>query len=147
MSFPQDFAGIYKGDLHIVTSNGDNPIPMEFHLLETADSLRYDYKIFYGKERSERAYSLLVTDNLHIFEIDENNGIILQSAYAHNTLYSTYEVAGNLLNSTEVFHADRMEFMITMSKLTDTITAGNADDIQVMGYPISVMQRAVLYKQ
>jgi hypothetical protein len=144
--FPNDFLGIYKGDLSIVTSNGTNAVPMEFHLLETADSMKYAYKIYYGKERSERAYNLIQTDNPHIFEVDENNGIVIPTAYSNNTLYSTYEVNGSLLNCTEVFHDDRMEFMITMSSQMDTITAGEAEGFRVKAYPVSVMQKAVLFK-
>ncbi len=144
--FPDDFLGIYKGDLDIVTSNGSNPVPMEFHLLATANSSKYAYKIFYGKERLERAYNLIQTSNPHIYEVDENNGIIIPTAYSNNTLFSTYEVAGNLLNCTEVFHNDRLEFMITMSRQIDTATAGQTDGFTVKSYPISVMQKAVLYK-
>ena len=72
--FPDDFLGIYKGDLVNTTSNGVEIIPMEFHLLATSDSFKYDYKIYYGAERSERAYTLIQTGNPNIYELDENNG-------------------------------------------------------------------------
>ncbi|WP_124981442.1 hypothetical protein [Nonlabens xiamenensis] len=144
--FPNDYLGVYKGDLEITTSNGVNSIPMEFHLLSTADSTRFDYKIFYGEERSERAYTLISTPNPNVFELDENNGIILPVAYADGTLFSTYQVAGNLLNSTEKFYPDHMDFMITMSSLQDSTTAGKAEGYKVDTYPISVIQQAYLKK-
>lgn len=146
-NFPQDYIGIYTGNLNIITSNGEQSIPMEFHLISTNDPMDYEYKIFYGKERDERAYNLKRTHNPNLFLVDENNGIILETAYANKTLFSTYEVMGNLLNCTEVFHDDRMEFMITMSRVQDTSQTGSVESAFVTNYPISVMQKAVLYKQ
>ncbi len=145
--FPNDYLGIYKGNLNITTMKGKEAIPMEFHLIETSDSLNYQYKIFYGVERSERAYNLKKTHNPHLYLVDENNGIILETAYADHTLFSTYEVMGNLLNCTEVFHDDYMEFMITMSRVQDTSITGNAESAIVKNYPLSIMQKAVLYKE
>tara|TARA_R110002012_G_scaffold167552_1_gene331022 strand:- start:879 stop:1457 length:579 start_codon:yes stop_codon:yes gene_type:complete len=145
--FPQDFLGAYKGKLNITTSRGKESIPMEFHLLETTDSLNYQYKIFYGAERSERAYNLKKTHNPNLYLVDENNGIVLETAYADQTLFSTYEVMGNLLNCTEVFHDDYMEFMITMARVQDTSITGNEESAIVKNYPLSVMQKAVLFKE
>ena len=146
LMFPDDFLGIYKGDLVNTTSNGVEIIPMEFHLLATSDPFKYDYKIYYGVERSERAYTLIQTENPNIYELDENNGILLPVAYSKNTLFSTYEVAGNLLQNSEVFYKDRMDFMITMSVLNNKEETGEAAGYQVSSYPISVMQQASLYK-
>ncbi|PQJ32620.1 hypothetical protein BST92_12080 [Nonlabens arenilitoris] len=145
--FPQDFLGAYKGELKITTSRGTESIPMEFHLLKTTDSMNYQYKIFYGEERSERAYNLKKTHNPNLYLVDENNGIVLETAYADQTLFSTYEVMGNLLNCTEVFHDDYMEFMITMARVQDTSMTGNAESAIVKNYPLSVMQKAVLFKE
>ncbi|PQJ18600.1 hypothetical protein [Nonlabens tegetincola] len=145
--FPEDYTGIYKGKLNITTSNGLNSIPMELHLLATQDSLKYDYKIFYGEERSERPYSLLKTNNPNLFELDENNGIILPTAYSENTLFSTYEVAGNLLTSTLIFNEEYIEFLISFSPLESKELAGEAEGFEVNAYPITVMQKARLFKE
>jgi hypothetical protein len=144
--FPDNFLGVYKGDLINTTSNGVEIIPMEFHLLATSDHFKYDYKIYYGAERSERAYTLIQTENPNIYELDENNGILLPVAYSKNTLFSTYEVAGNLLQNSEVFYKDRMDFMITMSVLKNKEETGEAAGYPVSSYPISVVQQASLYK-
>jgi len=145
--FPNDYLGIYKGKLNITSSNGLQTIPMEFHLLGTEDNLNYQYKIFYGVERDERAYNLKKTHNPNLYLVDENNGIVLETAYADKTLFSTYEVMGNLLNCTEVFHDDKMEFMITMARVQDTSMTGNAESAIVKNYPLSIMQKAILYKE
>lgn len=145
--FPEDFLGIYKGTLTITTSNGDELLPMEFHLLDAPDKTRYGYKIFYGAERDERSYNLVRTHNEHLFLVDENNGIILESGFANNTLFSTYQVMGNLLNSTEKFYEDRMEFTITMAREQDTSITGTKESAIVKNYPISIMQTATLMKE
>lgn len=147
LQFPEDFLGIYKGTLTITTSNGDELLPMEFHLLDAPDKTRYGYKIFYGAERDERSYNLVRTHNEHLFLVDENNGIILESGFANNTLFSTYEVMGNLLNSTEKFYEDRMEFTITMAREQDTSITGTKESAIVKNYPISIMQTATLMKE
>ncbi|BAO56526.1 hypothetical protein [Nonlabens marinus] len=145
--FPEDFLGIYKGDLQITSSNGTSQIPMEFHLSKTDTVDKFNYKIFYGKERDPRNYNLERTHNPNLFLVDENNGIVLESAYADHTLYSTYEVMGNLLHSTEIFYDDKMEFMIAMARIQDTSMTGNEESAIVKNYPMSVLQRATLYKQ
>ena len=147
LQFPEDFLGIYKGTLTITTSNGDELLPMEFHLLDAPDKTRYGYKIFYGAERDERSYNLVRTHNEHLFLVDENNGIILESGFANNTLFSTYEVMGNLLNATEKFYEDRMEFTITMAREQDTSITGTKESAIVKNYPISIMQTATLMKE
>jgi hypothetical protein len=146
-TFPEDFLGIYLGDLNINSKNGDQTVPMEFHLAGTDEHDHFSYKIYYGQERAERAYHMQRTKDPHRFLIDENNGIILESYYADQVLYSTYEVAGNLLHSTEIFYDDRMEFIIALARVADTTATGTTDSAIVNNYPISVVQKATLYKQ
>jgi hypothetical protein len=137
--FPNAFLGINKGDLVNMSSSDIEVIPMEFHLLATPDSSRYDYKIFYGPKRSEKAYTLIRTENSHIYELDENNGIVLPVAYSKNTLFSTYEIAGSLLNNNEVFYKDRMDFMINMSVLENKEDTGESVGYKVSSYQIYVI--------
>ncbi|AZQ44511.1 hypothetical protein [Nonlabens ponticola] len=145
--FPEDFLGIYKGDLIVTNSAGDQIVPMEFQMLATQNKDKYIYKIKYGVEKETRNYNLERTSNPNLFLVDENNGIILESAYANQTLYSIYEVQGNLLQSTEIFYDDRMEFMIGLARVRDTSLTGNEESAKVKNYPLSVMQRATLMKQ
>lgn len=146
--FPEDFLGIYKGDLKITSNSGERLIPMEFQLQNSDSTGLFKYSIHYDVENQEpRRYNLKRTSNPNIYLVDENNGIVLESAYANHTLYSTYEAAGNLLNSTQIFYQDRMEFMIALSKVRDTIITGSQESALVKNYPFTVMQRATLFKQ
>jgi hypothetical protein len=49
------------------------------------------------------AYTLIWTENSHIYELDEKNGIVLPVAYSKNTLFNTYKVAGSLFNKAKFF--------------------------------------------
>ena len=152
-SFPKDFYGFYKGDLHIVNPNGGQTIPMEFHMQATDSAHKHHYTIVYvmnDTTRQEREYTLISNeDNPSQFTIDENNGIILTAMYSDNTLYSLFEVQGGLLTTTERFYEDHMLFEITYStKSKALVSGGTSDEIpEVLAYPISTIQKAKLIKQ
>ncbi|CAL2057235.1 hypothetical protein [Tenacibaculum sp. 190524A05c] len=147
-TFPDDFLGIYKGELNITTERGSQKIPMEFHLLKTDSIHKFDYKLVYNN--SPRNYTLIVKDKEKgLFEIDENNGIILPTAFNLNVLYSFFEVQGNFLSTRIDFsNANELEFEILFSRLQNkTKTGGISKDIpEVFGYPITVFQKAKLVK-
>ena len=120
---------------------------MEFHLKATKDSLKFNYVLMYNK--SPRNYTLVIKDKEKgIYEVDENNGIILPSKFSGNTLFSFFEVQGNLLSSRFAFYKDRLEFEILFIALKNKIkTGGTSEKIpEVTGYPISTIQSASLKK-
>ena len=152
LQFPQDFFGIYKGDLDIHGPKGKMTIQMEFHLNKTDSVGKYQYMIVYifeGK-RQERQYNLIEKDAANgIYIVDENNGILLDAKVVDNVLYSMFEVQGSLITTTERFHTDYMDFEITAvntSKKTESGTEGD-DAIKVTSYPVLTVQKAKLFKQ
>lgn len=150
--FPDDYLGIYKGTLHITSSKGNQDLEMEFHLKATEEKEKYQYTIVYivDGNRQERKYHLLVKDKEKgIFEVDENNGIVLTAQFFNGVLYSMFEVQGNLLTTTERFYEDKMDFEITFAnKKQKVVSGGTSEEIpEVVSYPITVVQRAILYKQ
>ncbi|MCH2034547.1 MAG: hypothetical protein MK202_13635 [Tenacibaculum sp.] len=147
--FPDDFLGIYKGELSITTENGKQKIPMEFHLLATDSIHKFDYKLVYNK--APRNYTLVVKNKEKgLFEIDENNGIILPTFFNENVLHSFFEVQGNFLSTRLDFTSENsLAFEILFSRLQNkTKTGGISKEIpEVFGYPITVFQKAILKKQ
>ncbi len=144
--FPQDFVGVYKGQLNYETPNGIASIPMEFHLKKTDSVNTYDYWLVYdGKPRE---YSLIVLNEKRgTCKIDENNGIILPARFYKNTLYSWFEVSGNKLTSRLQFEGETLFFEILFSALKNKTTTGGVKEVpKVFGYPISSVQKAVLKK-
>lgn len=146
--FPNNAIGIYKGILEINSEKGTQKIPMEFHLQKTDSLHKFKYVLIY--DGNPRNYTLLAKDTEKgIFEIDENNGIILPSKFANNTLYSFFEVQGNFLSTRMYFDKEFLDFEILFTKTKNkTITGGVSKDIpKVYGYPITTVQKAILTKQ
>ena len=145
--FPDDFLGVYKGTLEITNPKGTQEIPMEYHLLKTDSINKFDYKLVYNGQ--PRNYTLVIKDREKgIFEVDENNGIILPTFLNSNTLHSFFEVQGNLLSSRAKFSKKKLEFEILFTSLKNKVKSGGiSEDIpEVFGYPISVFQKAILEK-
>lgn len=151
-SFPNSYFGIYSGTLTITAEKGKKDIPMEFHLLPMDSIGKYYYTIVYGEneERQERKYFLNEKDREKgLYEIDENNGILLEAKLVGNKLYSLFEVNSNLLTSFLTFNKDHILFEIVFSNTTQKTTSGGTEeDIpKVFAYPITVVQKAVLLKK
>lgn len=150
--FPNDFFGVYKGKLEISNANGSQSIDMEFHLLPSDTIGKYHYTIIYKSDKinQERKYTLIEKNKTKgQYIVDENNGILLNAFLANNTLYSIFEVQGNLLTTTEHFFNEYMDFEIMFGKKENAeISNENSEDkSEVTSYPISTIQKARLYKQ
>jgi len=152
MVFPNDFLGTYSGMLKIENKKGIKKIPMEFHLIKTESVDKFSYILVYNN--TPRNYTLIVKDlEKGIFEVDENNGIILPTKFANNTLYSFFEVQGNFLSSRLEFSENSIDFEILFSLTADKKETGNKKIEKdkkkipkVFGYPISTVQKAYLRK-
>lgn len=150
--FPDDYFGIYKGELEIYTERGNYEIPMEFQLLPTDSLGRYTYTLVYGAEaeRQERPYSLLEIDAAKgEYLVDEHNGILLDSKVIGNKIYSLFEVQGNLLTTFMTFSEDHLLFEITFAARSKARISKveTQEDTEVISYPISTVQKAKLLKQ
>jgi len=152
ITFPQDFFGIYKGNLQITNARGKQTIQMEFHLNQTDSIGKYQYMLVYIMDgnRQERKYNLLEKDaSKGEYIVDENNGILLDAKLIDNTIFSMFEVQGSILTTTERFYKDSMDFEITVANKSQQTKSGTEgeDATEVISYPISVLQKAHLIKQ
>lgn len=150
--FPEDFFGVYKGDLEIINPQGKQTIQMEFHLKPTDSIGTYNYVIVYimNRNRLERNYTLIEKNKDEgLYTVDENNGILLDAKCIGTTLFSMFEVQGNILTTTERFHDDAMDFEITFASKKNSNTSKSIGEtpIDVISYPITVLQSAYLLKQ
>lgn len=146
-NFPEDFLGIYKGKLEIVSANGKKEIDMEFHFTKTDTIGTYKYVLVYNNE--PRNYFLIEKDKTKgQYIIDENNGIILQASVFDNGIFSMFEVNGSLITTTEKFYDNYMDFEIMFTNTTkvETTGKGTKEIPTVKVYPILGTQRARLYK-
>jgi hypothetical protein len=150
--FPDDFFGVYKGDLKISNPKGEQTLQIEFHLQPTDSIGKYEYKLVYIADgnRQERDYTLIEKNaEKGEYIVDENNGILLDTKFVNNTLYAMFEVQGNILTTTERFYDEGMYFEITFSGKAKANTSQTTDEdpIAVISYPITVVQSAHLIKQ
>ena len=151
-NFPDDYFGIYKGNLHISSEQGNQNIPMEFHLLATDTLGKYIYTLVYGEGETKqlRAYNLLEKDQEKgHYVVDEHNGIILDANVINNRMYTLFEVNDTLLTTFITFETAYMIFeIVTTPKSKKRVTyAEDEDKIEVISYPITTIQRALLQKQ
>jgi len=151
--FPDAYFGHYKGDLVIKNDAGTQQVPMQFILDKTSEAGVYEYVLIYGQnptKNDERRYLLRVVDSAKgRYQVDEQNGIVLDAHQTGSSLKSVFEVQGSLLLTNMSFTADGfMEFEIIMVKAdTPTMTGGLSDEIPpVKSFPIQVLQRAILIK-
>lgn len=146
--FPDDFLGIYKGKLKIVTAKGKQEIDMEFHFTKTDTIGTYKYVLVYNNE--PRNYFLVEKDKAKgQYLIDENNGIVLQASVFDNGIFSMFEVNGSLITTTEKFYDNYMDFeiMFTNTSKVETTGKGTEEIPTVKIYPILGTQKAILFKE
>ncbi len=152
LHFPDAYFGIYSGDLIIHSKNGIKNYPMEFHLLPTDSTGIYNYMIVYGKDdnRQERKYTLKEKNkSTGSYILDENNGILLDCKVIENKMYFLFEVMDNLLTTFVTFKKNHLIFEIVVINTKKKSTSGGQDEAipEVISYPISVVQKAILNKQ
>ena len=149
--FPNSYFGKYKGDLIISTDNGQQQIPMEFHLLATDSIGKFVYTIIYGTDKKQqiRAYTLYEKDKkTGNYLLDEHNGILLNAKVVENRIYFLFEVMGSLLTTFITFDKEHLVFEVVATQTKDKVRSGGlSEDIpEVISYPASIVQRGVLMK-
>lgn len=151
-SFPYAWVGAWKGELLISDATGlQQQLPMELHILPLEDST-FSWTIYYGEDRvaGKRDYRLRPVDRARgVYLIDEQNSIGLESYLIGTTLYSRFEVMGNLLTTMSELRGDTLFYNIISGKMSSVSETGNrvidGDTIPpVKTYPIQIQQRAYL---
>ena len=147
-AFPKEYVGTYAGNLNIADATGVlQNVPMELIIKPTEDPKKYDYILSYivSKKRDERKYTLVVVDHEKgIYDLDENNGIVLRANYMRQTLFSTFELNNRILNSRVEFNNDgRVFFSITVTEKAASRKTGT-EKTPVISYNTTVIQKAAL---
>lgn len=154
--FPKDWLGTWSGELHIYTEKGlQQTIPMSINNQRTSHQDTFIWSITYGPdpEKGLRDYRLIAKNpERGHYQVDEQNGIILDSYMLGNKLMSSFEVMGNQLTSTYERKSDHILFEIMMMSAQRGVITGDTiirnDTIPpVTSYPVRVSQIAKLYKK
>jgi hypothetical protein len=124
-------------------------VPMELTIKPTEDPKKFDYTLSYivAKKKDERKYTLIVVDpEKGLYDLDENNGVVLRANYMRQTLFSTFEVNNRILNSSVEFKNDgRVFFTIIVTEKADPRKTGG-EKLSVTSYSAVVIQKAALRK-
>ncbi len=152
-SFPESWAGVYRGELEIYTATGlQQSVEMELEIASTDRVDRWVWAITYGPDSvaGRRSYELVVVDTAKgHYQIDEKNSIVLEAFLKDDFFVSRFSVMGNLLDCTYEKVADEIIFTIVMGKESALLDTGGGvmegDTIPVVqAYPIGVVQRGKL---
>ena len=150
VAFPKEYVGTYAGNLNISDVTGVlQNVPMEIIIQPTDDPKKFSYTLVYivSNKKQEQKYTLIVVDpEKGLYDLDENNGVVLRANYMRQTLFSTFELNNRILNSRVEFNNDgRIFFSITVTEKTDARNTGN-DKLKVVSYNTTVIQKATLRK-
>jgi hypothetical protein len=149
--FPAEFLGIWKGKLLIYKGeNVTNTIEMSVEHLPTDTAGVYIWSIIYGTEDTgKRPYYLRTVDATKgHYQIDEKNGIVLDSYFVGGKLVSHFLVQGNRLTTSYELVGEEMIFEVIVTKEEKpTITGDIGPEIPpVTSYLVSGYQKAILKK-
>jgi hypothetical protein len=148
IAFPKEYVGTYAGNLNISDYSGSiQNVPMELIIKPTEDPKKYDYTLAYivDNKRQEQKYTLIVVDpEKGLFDLDENNGVVLRANYMRQTLFSTFELNNKILNSRVEFNNDgRVFFSITVTEKVNPRKTGN-EKLAVVSYNTVIIQKGAL---
>ena len=155
-SFPDEWTGVWQGELQIFKHLDQRmTVPMELHLLPTDSSHRFDWTIVYGTgDRADRReYALIVVDaERGHYVVDEQNGILLDGYFHHQTFFSQFEVMGSWLLTTEQLAGDSLIFEVVAGPFEPVRVSGDTiigtDTIPpVQSFNVATYQRAVLRRR
>jgi opacity protein-like surface antigen len=157
LSFPASWAGNWAGVLDIFNGKGKvQSVPMEL-LIQKIDSSttgRYTFGLVYGsKDKDWRPYELVpVAPEKGLWQVDEKNGIAMESYLYGPKLLCWFVVQGNRILCTYEKTAEGMVFEVMAGSETAVSATGNtkqgeAQIPEVKTFPFSAFQRAILHKK
>ncbi|WP_372366207.1 hypothetical protein [Candidatus Uabimicrobium sp. HlEnr_7] len=148
LSFPEDWAGVYKGTLVRHTANGViGNIQMELRIEKTNDPNRWGWKIIYDSQ--VRNYELVIIDRRRgLYTIDEKNSIMLSSFLVNDTLHTHFGAQFGYLLTTYKLQGNQLLFDTTISNASPYQNSGGQGQIPIVSsYEVREKQSAVLSKK
>ena len=153
--FPQDWLGYWEGELNIYNHTGRTmTIPMALDNATTDNDSIWTWAIIYGEDTisGRRDYELNIVDvSKGHYVVDEKNSIFLDAFLLDNSLVSTFNVGGSIIQSSYELDGNEMLFSIQMYNDKEIRTTGdtiyNGEEIPIVkSYRNSVLQKARLKK-
>ncbi len=152
-NIPQDWLGDWYGVLEIKNPKGKTvSLNMELHLAKTDTLNNWKYTIVYddGKNRDERKYNLIKSDSIPgLYEVDENNGIIINEVLMGNRMFQRFEVMDNVIYGITTYEKGKITWELISDNEKISFKSGKGDEEipYVTTYFPTNYQRAVLTKK
>ncbi len=156
LKFPESAIGYWEGEIFIFQDTGMvQRVPMALDIFEIGESGVWAWHIIYnpGKDEDKRKYLLLEVDKERgMYQIDEDNGIVLDAYLLDKKLISSFSVSNSTLQTVNTFLGDKMVFEVIAGPQEAINTTGNMkvkeNEIPpVDSYRVTTYQRATLTKK
>lgn len=151
--FPGNAIGYWEGEIEIFQDTGMvQKVPMALDIFEIGEAKEFAWHIIYnpGKDEDRREYLLIeINKETGHYQIDEDNGIVLDAYLLDNKLISSFSVSNSTLQTINTFFEDNMVFEVIAGPQEAISTTGNmkveGETIPpVESYKLTTYQRAVL---
>lgn len=152
-SFPQSWAGDWKGDLYWYKTGSVEPkkvnMELRIHAIPGRDSLNsWTWQIIYGAETEDnRPYKLVQKDTAGIhWAIDENNGIVLDQYWVGGKFSGAFTVQNSTIINSYWMEENKLvvEFYSLSAKPISNSGNGTEDSPKVDSYKMGSYQKAIL---
>ncbi len=153
--FPAKWIGIWSGTLQMLPNSELQPeIEVSLQIEKSNEAGTYIWKTTYKTPTGlvVKDYLLRETDaEKGLFEMNEQNGILIPSSFLGNELWSLFEVGGVLLTAIYQFSPESISLTISSARRADEMRSGgvilNNDSIPVViSYPVYAIQKVILKK-
>lgn len=151
-SFPQNWAGNWKGELEWYKTGKTEPqkVNMELRIQPTDIPGKYTWQIIYGSAAEDnRPYILQKRDTIGThWVIDENNGIVIDQFWVGNKFCGAFTVMGNTIVNSYWMENDKLvaEFYSLAGKPIASTGSGTEESPTVDSYRMNSYQKAVLQR-
>lgn len=145
--FPKSWEGNWKGEVTILSANGDQKVPMSL-IIQPIDSVCWSWILHYeAPNQSPRKYELV--QDKSTWKIDEKNGIVLPQQFLGNRMASSFSVGGSLLICYYWLQDNVLNMEIhAVPQEANSKTGANTEETQEVGsHFIGSFQIAKLYRK
>jgi hypothetical protein len=144
-SFPAGWIGVWRGPLQIeIAGKPPQTMSMELHITPLEAPGRWTFRIVYNGQ--PRDYVLIAVDAPNgLYQVDEQNSIVIDAKLAGDTLLSQFSVQNNFVQARYHRVGATLELEILMVSWKSPNKTGGANGVpEVQSFPIRVVQRATL---
>ena len=149
-AFPSGWVGRWHGNILAKSARGSREFGMILDIEPTDNQGRFRWKITYAIDGNEnvRDYELVTVDaEKGSFQIDEKNSIVIDALFAHQTLFTLFDVGGMVIDFRYTMTPEGIRVDVASSKPGKATETGGEGKIPVVkNLPLEGTQRGLLVR-